>query len=199
MRLGDKIKYARQQAGLSQVQLAQKLFVSRAAVAKWETGKGMPDIQNLKALANALNVTTDYLLDEDETPECGVIRESIVLEDVPETDRRLDKYDAIVISRYPDAYWIHRAALQYDLNTGERVVNGLTFGLFACIWRLCHWRQHAGGHYYLVELGDRQCLVQVENNLMTSTTLSNRIHNVDAFDVGTRRFIRLPEDLLKQK
>ena len=50
MTLGEKLKNARKNAGLSQEQLAEKLCVSRAAVAKWETDKGLPDIMNLIAI-----------------------------------------------------------------------------------------------------------------------------------------------------
>ena len=64
MTFGEKLKEARQKAGLSQEQLSEKLHVSRSAVAKWETGKGMPDIENLKAAAQLLNVSIDYLLDD---------------------------------------------------------------------------------------------------------------------------------------
>lgn len=62
MTLGEKIKEARKQCGLSQEQLAEKMSVSRSAIAKWETDKGLPDIDNLKALAGFLNVSVDYLL-----------------------------------------------------------------------------------------------------------------------------------------
>ena len=45
---GEKLKSARKEAGLTQEQLAVKLMVSRQAITKWETDKGMPDIENLK-------------------------------------------------------------------------------------------------------------------------------------------------------
>ena len=51
MTFGEKLKNARKNAGLSQEQLAEKLCVSRAAVAKWETDKGLPDIMNLIAIS----------------------------------------------------------------------------------------------------------------------------------------------------
>lgn len=62
MTLGKKIKEARKNCGLSQEQLAEKLAVSRSAVAKWESDNGLPDIENLKSLAVLLNVSIDYLL-----------------------------------------------------------------------------------------------------------------------------------------
>ena len=46
MTLGEKLKDARKRAGLSQEQLSEKLNVSRSAVAKWETDKGIPDVEN---------------------------------------------------------------------------------------------------------------------------------------------------------
>ena len=66
MTLGEKLKIARKQAGLSQEQLSEKLGVSRSAVAKWETDNGIPDVDNLKTLSRLLNVSIDYMLDNGE-------------------------------------------------------------------------------------------------------------------------------------
>ena len=76
MTLGEKIKEARKQCGLSQEQLAEKMSVSRSAIAKWETDKGLPDIDNLKALAGFLNVSVDYLLDDGERIDEFITREA---------------------------------------------------------------------------------------------------------------------------
>ena len=51
MSFGEKLKKARMEAGYTQEELAGKLAVSRAAIAKWESDRGMPDIGNLKVLA----------------------------------------------------------------------------------------------------------------------------------------------------
>ena len=64
MTLGEKIKEARKQCGLTQEQLADKMAISRSAIAKWESNKGLPDVDNLKVLAKLLNVSVDYLLDD---------------------------------------------------------------------------------------------------------------------------------------
>ena len=66
MTFGEKLKEARKEAGLSQEQFAEKMSVSRSAVAKWESDKGMPDVNNLKAMAQLLDISVEYLLDEDE-------------------------------------------------------------------------------------------------------------------------------------
>ena len=59
MTFGEKMRNARKEAGLSQEQLAEKLSVSRSAVAKWENDIGLPDVSNLKAMAQLLNISID--------------------------------------------------------------------------------------------------------------------------------------------
>ncbi len=81
MTFGEKLKNARKQAGLSQEQLAEKMSVSRSAIAKWESDKGMPDVNNLKVMSSLLNVSVDYLLDDDEQISFNEIKEAINLED----------------------------------------------------------------------------------------------------------------------
>ena len=75
MTLGEKIREARRKCGLSQEQLAEKMSVSRSAVAKWETDKGLPDVGNLKLLGQLLHTSLDRLLDDGEETEESVIRE----------------------------------------------------------------------------------------------------------------------------
>lgn len=64
MTFGEKLKLLRQRSGLSQANLADKLWVSRAAVAKWENGIGMPDIHNLKAIADYFICDLAILIDD---------------------------------------------------------------------------------------------------------------------------------------
>ena len=79
MTTGEKIKEARKQSGLSQEQLAEKIGVSRSAVAKWERDRGLPDVDNLKALSQLLNVSVDYLLDDEKILDEYVMSESYTL------------------------------------------------------------------------------------------------------------------------
>ena len=51
MTFAEKLKIARENAGLTQKELAEKLNVSTAAVSKWENGKGFPDISILENLS----------------------------------------------------------------------------------------------------------------------------------------------------
>lgn len=62
----DKLKELRKNRGLTQEELAQALFVSRTAISKWESGKGFPNIDSLKAISKYFCVSLDDLLSTDE-------------------------------------------------------------------------------------------------------------------------------------
>lgn len=60
--ISDKIKELREQAGLSQAQLAKKLDVTRSSVNAWEMGLSTPTTQYIVALAKLFHVPADYIL-----------------------------------------------------------------------------------------------------------------------------------------
>ena len=62
MEFSEKLQLLRKQRGWTQEQLAEHIYVSRTAVSKWESGKGYPSIDSLKALAQVYEVTIDGLL-----------------------------------------------------------------------------------------------------------------------------------------
>ena len=61
-KVGALIRALREEAGLTQLQLAEKLGVSDHAVSKWECGRGAPDVTLLGALSAALKVNVEGLL-----------------------------------------------------------------------------------------------------------------------------------------
>ena len=69
MNLSEKILYCRKKAGMSQLDLADALGVSRQAVSKWETGESNPDVTKLPQIAALFGVTTDYLLSDEPVEE----------------------------------------------------------------------------------------------------------------------------------
>ena len=62
MNFSEKLKEIRKNEGLSQEQLAEKIGVSRQAITKWETGKGLPDVENMVIIAEIFKTTLDDLL-----------------------------------------------------------------------------------------------------------------------------------------
>ena len=65
MTLGEKIKLQRKKHDMSQRDMAERLFVSRQAVSKWEADKGIPDIENLRQIAALFNISLDYLVNDE--------------------------------------------------------------------------------------------------------------------------------------
>ena len=66
MEFNEKLQELRKQKGLTQEELAQSLYVSRTAISKWESGRGYPNIESLKAIAKFFSITVDELLSTDE-------------------------------------------------------------------------------------------------------------------------------------
>ena len=66
MEFNEKLQELRKQKGLTQEELAEILFVSRTAVSKWESGRGMPSIESLKSISKFFAVTLDDLLSSEE-------------------------------------------------------------------------------------------------------------------------------------
>lgn len=66
MEFHEKLQALRKQKGLTQEALAQALYVSRTAISKWESGRGYPNIDSLKAIAGFFSVTVDQLLSGEE-------------------------------------------------------------------------------------------------------------------------------------
>ena len=66
MEFNEKLQELRKQKNLTQEELAQALFVSRTAISKWESGRGYPNIDSLKAIAKYFHISIDQLLSGDE-------------------------------------------------------------------------------------------------------------------------------------
>ncbi len=190
MTVGEKIKEARRQCGLSQQQLAEKMLVSRSAVAKWEAGNGLPDVDNVKALAQLLNVSIDYLLGEGEAAETTVLREAYQLPDDASGTKRKKK-DRIVREKFPDAD-IYFLVSHLKLTKGERIIDNLIgfltdapFGIPALINSI----KNVDKMFYLVEEGDRQYLVMVTDEFIETRPLARRITD-NKFEIGDWKFIK---------
>lgn len=186
MTFGMKLKQARQQAGLSQEQLAEKISVSRSAIAKWETDKGMPDIDNLKSIAHFLNVSLDYLLDEGENLNLQTTKEPINLNEYKKYGKCRSKYDAVVLTKYPNATVINPLLRKKKLSKAENIFEWVTsaFGVFEVVDQINNSDQ-----YYIVEMNDRQYLVRVSKEFIFSSEQAKKITE-QKFIIGNDKFVK---------
>lgn len=65
MELPQQLKANRERLGLTQEDVAQRIFVSRQTMSSWETGKTYPDVQSLLLLSNLFGVSIDSLVKGD--------------------------------------------------------------------------------------------------------------------------------------
>jgi transcriptional regulator with XRE-family HTH domain len=190
MTLGEKIKEARKQCGLTQEELAERMTVSRSAIAKWESNNGIPDVDNLRALAQLLNVSIDYLLNDGETIDKFVLREAYNLSDYGKGSKKKKK-DRVIREKFPDA-GIHTLLGKQKLTKGEKVVDNMIgfltdapFGIPALINSI----KNVDKEYYLVEKEDRQYFVLVTDEFIETRQLTKRITE-NKFEIGNWKFTK---------
>lgn len=189
MTLGEKIKEARKKAGLSQEQLSEKLGVSRSAVAKWETDSGIPDVENLKALSVLLNISIDYLLDDNETIDELVMREPYNLDEYGKGSKGRRK-DRVVRDMFQGAE-IHALLGEQKLTKGERIIDnvlGCTVAPFG-IPDLINSVKNMDKQFYLVEKDDKQFFVTVTDEFVETRQLSKKV-NSRKIEMGNWKFTK---------
>ena len=187
MTLGEKIRYARKRCGLSQEQLADKMCVSRSAIAKWETGKGMPDVENLKILSRLLLVSVDSLLDEE---NAGVIREQYQLAAYGRGCKKVKK-DRLMRERFPDAKictLLGRPELTNEEETVDSTLGFLTPAPFGSPEFMKSIRD-LDKAFYLVDREADQFFVTVTDTFLEIRPLAPR-QTEKTFLLGSWSFIR---------
>ena len=110
----DKLKELREKEGLSQEQLASIIYVSRSAIAKWESGSGFPSDVNLKAICDYFKVEEDYLLQKED------LKEAITDLDNKQTSLKIIFFSSVVFIMLfcfivGGSYILHRIAILFTL------------------------------------------------------------------------------------
>lgn len=200
MTLGRKIKEARGRFGLSQEQLAEKINVSRSAVAKWESDNGIPDVENIKLLACIFNLSIDYLLDEEGIADEYVIREPYNLSDYSKGSKKKKK-DMVVCSKFPNAR-IYTLIGKVKLSKNEKIVDNV-LGFFTNspfgIPEFINGMKNLDKEFYLVETDDKQYFVTVYDEFIETRSLDKRITE-NKFELGEWNFIKCAYEIkLKEK
>lgn len=167
MQSGEKIQRLRTEQNLSQKELAEKLEVSRQAIAKWETNRGIPDIENLKRIAQLFNVSIDYLVYEEKSIQDYVMKIPIDIEQYPMPKGNALREDQVVLENYPNAQAICELYRQKKMTNKEKMVD---FLLIPGIHEVQdHWRNPS--KYYLVEEKGINYLVNVTHNELLTRRL----------------------------
>lgn len=184
MTFGEKIREARKQNGLSQEELASKLCVSRPAITKWESDRGMPDIENLKMISKLLDVSIDYLLADSDMDFINVLKQSINLAEYPKATGNGFKEDFVVLAHYPEASNIWQLSWDTQMSAKEKLLN---FVFTGAQYTAEHWRD--ASIFYLVEEKEAQFFVNVTKDFIVSQRLTRLITD-RSFQIGERLFTK---------
>lgn len=106
MELGNQIKKYRQEAHLSQEELANRIYVSRQTISNWENDKSYPDVNSLVLLSEIFHISLDKLIKGD----IDIMKEVIKKEEVT----KFNRYGAVftvllittIISAVPLFTWL---------------------------------------------------------------------------------------------
>ena len=183
MTLGEKIREARRKCGLSQEQLADKMSVSRSAIAKWETDKGLPDVGNLKLLARLLSISLDRLLDDAEEVDESVIRERYNLIAYGPGCKKVKK-DRVVRERFPNAK-IYTLLGRQQLTELRRFADNVT----DCHTTVDELIKDVNKSFYLIEIDGRQLFVTLTDSFIETRPLEQPIEN-NSFSIDGWNFIK---------
>ena len=185
MTIGEKLRNARKIHGLSQLQLAEKICVSRQAVTKWESDRGTPDIENLKAISSLLNISVDYLINDEEYFCSNVLKVPIFLDSYPKSKWNSLTEDYVVLEQYANAQSIYELSRKRKMTTKEKIVDFVVLPGLNDIQD--HWRDPS--KYYLVCQREDSFVVNITRNFLISKKL---IHPMDgtSFEIEDNIFTK---------
>ena len=186
MSLGEKIRYARRCCGLSQEQLAERMCVSRSAIAKWETDKGLPDIENLKAVSRHLGISVDSLLD-DTAAESAVVRKPYDLSAWGQGCKKMKK-DRMMRREFPECK-ICALLGRPILAAGEKITNNTLGFLAPASCSTPEFMKTKEKEFYLVEQEELQLFVTVTDSALEIRSLAPK-QTAKTFQLGNWAFIR---------
>lgn len=101
MNLPERLAFLRKEKGLSQLELADEMNVTRQAVSKWESGNVVPSLDNLIYLSKLYGLTIDSLIDDSQDlPPEPAPPEPVPAEPVPPESPRMERPAFTFIKKY---------------------------------------------------------------------------------------------------
>lgn len=136
MELSQKLKELRKKQGLTQLELAERLFVSRQAIYGWEAGTSRrPSTENLQSLSRLFNIPLETLLDDTAEAEPAAAQEKLPAEEqAKEEDKgqgKARRYKAIVLVIVLLAILLTTAVLAHR-RTAQEKMGAMTFSEMEC-------------------------------------------------------------------
>lgn len=164
IKTGNLIAQCRKEKGLTQAALAEQLGVSDRAVSKWETGRSLPDADNMLELSRILGITVDELLKGEKTDEGGfdqmaeTINKLNTKQQEEETNKKMLRHEVVIglIGTIAFVAFVLIAALIPDVKLWIRLII-IIFGavLFAVSMYYAIKIEREVGYYECPDCGHR--------------------------------------------
>lgn len=190
MTLGQKIKHIRTTFELSQEELAEKLNVSRQVITKWEGDRGIPEVTNLKVLAELFDVSVDFLLDDTKQIKYPILKEKIKMK---EKNNYSNRYDYII--DYLKKYYQDKAKIYALTEVGKdyslpaSVINFITLGIpFITNWI------NEPTIWFLIEKKNCNLIVKATKETLEIRELSSVI-DTNKFSIDKTKLIKITNKL----
>lgn len=135
--LSQKLKELRKKQGLTQLELAERLFVSRQAISGWEAGTSRPSTENLQSLSRLFNIPLETLLDDTAEAEPAAAPEKLPAEEQAKEEGKGQglgkdrRYKAIVMVIVLLAILLTTAVLAHR-RTAQEKTGVMTFSEMEC-------------------------------------------------------------------
>ena len=166
MTLGEKLREIRKKFGLSQEQLADMINVSRQAITKWETDKGIPDVTNLQELAKVFGVTVDYFLnDANRAPVLSMKKEL----DKSKYKSKLSAYREILKEYYDEPWEVYLLSRSKKFKLTDFIIDTLTVPEIGPVDTADMLSDMST--YYLAKMDGVKLLVNIRKWVLTATEL----------------------------
>lgn len=191
---GEKLKNARLESNYTQEELVNKLCVSRSEISKWESDKGMPDINNLKIISSVLNITIDYLLNEEDNLKLNTTKYKIDLNSYPLLKKKEQK-DMAIINKFLEAEIYSLLATEKNTKP-ENVINELVnfFSPFVDIIPFTKSINNIDNEFYLINDKNKQFLALVTSDYIEIEELKDKVDK-NKFTHGNYKFVLCKKDL----
>lgn len=112
MEFGDRLRQTREAKGMSQQDLADRAGIQASAVSHFELGRRLPSFDNIRRLADALNVTSDFLLGRTDVREVAGPEAAALFREY----RELSTADQQALSKFAE----HLAAQKREREGGDK-------------------------------------------------------------------------------
>lgn len=114
IKIGEQIASLRKERNMTQMQLAERLYVTEKAVSKWECGNGIPDLDNIEKLAKTFDISIDELLFGAGSGKIDAVTEEQVLQLQVGSHAIINSYEDIVVqSSHLSSDAINKLAIEF--------------------------------------------------------------------------------------